>query len=190
MEDLNRIRQDIKNKRKALTSEFREAAAKKLFNNFLELKNVEKFKKIGVYSAVNGEIDLKYIIDWVWKNKKNCYLPVLDQNSSHKLLKFAEYTPDSVLVKNKFNILEPRDKNFIEVAELDLVLVPLTAFDKDLHRLGMGQGYYDATFYEHKKNNSKSLFLLGAGYSFQKIEKIIPNNTDIKLDGIITDEGV
>jgi 5-formyltetrahydrofolate cyclo-ligase len=50
---------------------------------------------------------------------------------------------ERMFVKNRFNILEPLDGEFIEPVRIDLIFVPLIAVDKRGFRVGYGKGYYD-----------------------------------------------
>jgi len=74
---------------------------------------------------------------------------------------------------------------------LDLILLPLVAFDKSGHRLGMGGGYYDRTlaFLAHRRLWRKP-HLLGTAYQFQQLETLPTQPWDIPLDGIATEQGV
>jgi 5-formyltetrahydrofolate cyclo-ligase len=46
-------------------------------------------------------------------------------------------------IKNEYNIFEPADGELIESEKIDLILVPLLAFDEKGHRVGYGKGFYD-----------------------------------------------
>jgi 5-formyltetrahydrofolate cyclo-ligase len=48
-----------------------------------------------------------------------------------------------LFAKNKYNILEPIGNNMVAPEILDLIFVPLLAFDKRGYRVGYGKGYYD-----------------------------------------------
>jgi 5-formyltetrahydrofolate cyclo-ligase len=50
---------------------------------------------------------------------------------------------DGLFIKNKFNILEPIGGAIVPPQNLDLIFVPLVAFDKHGYRVGYGKGYYD-----------------------------------------------
>jgi len=63
---------------------------------------------------------------------------VANQTLSHYLL-----TPDTDLKINKWGIPEPVNATQLPEALMDLVLVPLLAFDEKGHRVGYGKGYYD-----------------------------------------------
>lgn len=53
------------------------------------------------------------------------------------------YNDDTVLKKNKYGIMEPEEGEVIDAKVIDMVLVPLLAFDGKGSRVGYGKGYYD-----------------------------------------------
>ena len=70
------------------------------------------------------------------------------------------------------------------IIELDLIIIPLRAFDLNFFRLGYGGGYYDSSLQNVKKENR-----IGLSYEFQKINKIDIEKHDIELGGVITPDG-
>lgn len=180
------LRQNYRKMRRALSESERQLAAHRLFSHFLNLPFLNSIRHIAAYLAVDGEIDPVLIIQWCWKNQKLCYLPKLTLGNQHNIMQFLLYTKNKILKLNKFNIPEPETENADEIKaadQLDLILLPLVAFDQSGHRLGMGKGYYDAVLWGVKKP-----FLLGLGYDFQCVEKIVPHEKDVGLDGILTDQ--
>lgn len=145
---------------------------------------------ISAYSAHTGEIDPTPILHIAWQLKKNCYLPVMQ---TEKQLCFVRYEADDALSPNHYQILEPaiHPEKIIQPSQLDLVLVPLVAFDKQGNRLGMGSGYYDATF-AFLKNSKRphKPYLLGLAYEWQCCETTYPEEWDIKLDAIATENTI
>lgn len=75
----------------------------------------------------------------------------------------------------------------IKVSEIDLVLLPLVAFDQSGNRLGMGGGFYDATFTHLKSKKTKPLFI-GLAYQSQLVENLPSDPWDLPLDGVCTEE--
>ena len=93
------------------------------------------------------------------------------------------------MVKNRFGILEPSYPHMrvMPLRSLDIVLVPLVAFDRFCHRLGMGAGFYDVTFaFKHKEKGPK---LIGLAYDFQKVFSVPRSKLDLKLDGVVSEKG-
>ena len=79
----------------------------------------------------------------------------------------------------------------IQPEKLELVLVPLVAFDKQGNRLGMGSGYYDSTFafLQNQKRPTKP-YLLGLAYEWQCCDSTFTEAWDIKLDAVATENTI
>ena len=123
------------------------------------------------YMAVNGEVDAGRIIATAWLRKKRIFLPVM----ACSRLKFSELKMGSEIRPNPFGILEPvyKKHELTPPGSLELVLVPLVAFDANLNRVGMGGGYYDRAFaFAKKRKKWRKPLLVGLAYSFQQVEKI------------------
>ena len=99
------------------------------------------------------------------------------------------YTKDSRMCLNRFGIeeVDALPNHAIKVSEIDLVLLPLVAFDKTGNRLGMGGGFYDATFAHLKSKKTKPLFI-GLAYQSQLVEDLPSDPWDLPLDGVCTEE--
>jgi 5-formyltetrahydrofolate cyclo-ligase len=69
-----------------------------------------------------------------------CY-PRIDANSN--TMQAIATDPDTAFIKNRFNVPEPVDGVLINPQYLDMIIVPLLAFDQRGYRVGYGKGYYD-----------------------------------------------
>lgn len=132
---------------------------------------------------MGNEFNTQPIIQAIWQADKKCYLPVLTNDKS---LVFVQYMQNTVLTPNQFNIPEPADKTKqIPATELDLVLLPLVAFDLLGNRLGAGGGYYDRTFHANTKSK-----LIGLAYAAQQADALVDDSWDVKLDGVLTEKSM
>ena len=126
------------------------------------------------------EVDTDYILNILSGKDKNIIISKSDFNTlrmTHFLL-----TDNTVIKKNEWNIPEPVDGIEIASNKIDVVFVPLLAFDKQGNRVGYGKGFYDKFLSECKPKTIK------IGLSFFEAEEIIDDvfETDIKLDYCIT----
>jgi 5-formyltetrahydrofolate cyclo-ligase len=89
---------------------------------------------------------------------------------------------DEKFRSNKFGIKEPEDGNIVDPVNIDLILVPLLAFDQKGYRVGYGKGYYDRFLRNCREN------VLKIGFSFFPAEEVISdiNEFDVPLDLCIT----
>lgn len=180
------IRQNKKDLRVNLSPPVVQKKSERICRQIAKLDLYRYAKHIALYFAVNGEVDLKSLWSSAPGQGKYCYFPVLEGEA----LVFLPVFPYTEFEKNRYGIPEPkvsRDKA-IALEALDLILMPLVAFDPFGNRLGMGKGYYDKTLSEVKQQNPDKVHLVGVAYEFQKMEALPVQHWDVPLDGIVTEE--
>ena len=144
--------------------------------------------RIAAYLTFRGEPDLAQALQQLHQHGHHVYLPVVDESN----MRFRSWQPDVELQMNRFNIPEPIEGLICKPEDLDFVLLPLTAFDAQGNRLGMGGGYYDRCFaFRSLKEQINKPELIGTAYAAQQVEvgEIALDRWDIKLDGIVTEQG-
>ena len=185
----NSIRKTMREKRRALSHQQRAIAAEQFAEHFSKTKIFINSDRIAFYMANDGELDPAVLMEIAWEMGKACYLPVLTANHDKSLM-FAPYEPGHPLVYNRFGIGEPyvAARRRIKARQLDLVVMPLVAFDKKGNRIGMGGGYYDRTLhYLRSRSNWLKPKLVGIGYEFQLVNEIDVESWDVPLAYISTE---
>lgn len=178
------LRQELYKKRLQVDAAKQRQAAILILQQIKVLPEFISSQYIAAYYAHQNEIDPMSILEQAWELKKQCYLPVLHNEA----LRFAQYQRQNALQLNQFNIAEPLPTHLIEPSQLDMVFVPLIAFDLQGYRLGMGKGYYDRTFAFLAGKTAKKPYLIGLAYEFQKVNSVFPEKWDIPLDMVITEK--
>ena len=180
------IRERLKEKRKNLTKKQSSELSRAIFLRIIRSSWIQEHSNIGIYYALNGEADTLKLIEFLWSNNQNAFLPVMHHNS----LLFGNFAPNSDLNENTYGIPEPEltKENQVSALELDMVFVPLVAFDQDGYRLGMGGGYYDRTFEKKLKDQKPTTpLLVGLAYEFQKQNNLVHEPWDVPLDKVVTE---
>ncbi len=182
---VNSIRKSMQARRSQLSARHLDKTGILLKNNLESNPLFIKCSKIAAYIAVGGEIDPNPIMKLARDLGKSTFLPII----SGELLRFAPVTSSTIMRTGKFKIPIPdyKEADLLSPENLDLVLVPLVAFDKNLNRLGMGGGFYDKSF-SFRANNTNKPYLLGVAHSFQKTTSLLTQPWDIPMDQIITEE--
>lgn len=184
----NEVRKALRQKRRAISPEQRRQAAAGLVEQVRRWPAFRRSQRIAFYIANDGEISVEPLLRLAANARKQCFLPVLHGPASNRLW-FAPYAPGEALVPNRFGIPEPTASRaqFASVMSLDLVLMPLVAFDDQGRRLGMGGGFYDRTFaYLRHRRCWRKPTLVGVAYDFQQIPSVPDDPWDIPLTAIAT----
>ena len=180
------IRKTIRSKRRALTSTQQQTAAENLASLISQQNFFLRAKRIGIYIANDGEIDPSLLMGIALNANKACYLPIIHPLQFNRLY-FGQYRDGDELKTNRFGILEPQFSatTIAPIWTLDLILLPLVAFDRSGSRIGMGGGFYDRTL-AACANQPRKPNLIGLAHGCQEVENISQQGWDIPLDQIIT----
>jgi len=174
-------------RRMALSAAQRISAAEGVARSLERLPEFMVDANVAGYWAVRGEVPLNLAVAGLHSRGQKYFLPVLDENAP-RLLRFGEYLTGMALKPNRFGIPEPSEATPIDARQLDVVLLPLLAFDARGNRLGSGGGFYDTTFsfLRDRKEAAKPL-MVGVGYAFQQVDSLHAESWDVTLDYIATD---
>lgn len=146
---------------------------------------------VTAYLANDAEPDISTFIHSSWTQSKQILLPVLHPFTSGYIL-FQQYQSSTEMGKNRFDILEPKPdcSAVVPVNKIDVVLLPLVAFDRNKNRLGMGGGFYDRTLAKVSRSSSRPIFV-GIAHDCQYSSATLPTEKwDIPLDHIVTPEKI
>jgi 5-formyltetrahydrofolate cyclo-ligase len=186
------LRAKMRTARTRLSRDERRLAAERVVANLTASRLFLVSRRIACYLPADGEIDTSDIIERMWRVRKTVFLPVLSR-MRHDRLWFAPAAPGMELAPNRFGIPEPKvvARDRVRAQEIDLILLPLVAFDAQGNRVGRGVGFYDRSlgFLRHRRHLRKP-HLLGLAYDFQRVAKIDPDPWDVALDGVVTDRAV
>lgn len=190
MPDKNEIRRRIRRRRRALSADDRQRAAARVTAVLGGLNVFRAARRVAIFSASGGELDLVPAMHHY--PGKQYYLPVVPPPGRRRM-RFARLEPRTSFRRNRYGILEPDVPagSLATALELDLVLAPLVAFDRRGGRLGMGGGYYDATFaFLASRRCWRQPKLVGVAYSFQEVPHIEREPWDIPVSAVVTERGV
>lgn len=184
--DLDRqtLRQRIRQRRRALSAEQQASFSQQAAQRIIDHPRIQQARHVAAYLSFDGELDTAPLIDALWRQGKQVYLPVLHPFSAGQLL-FLCYEHDTPLTLNRLNILQPRldVRQVLPTHQLDILLTPLVAFDDQGQRLGMGGGFYDRTL-EHWQERGP--YPIGLAHDCQQVEQVPAAHWDVPLPEILT----
>ncbi len=179
------LRQTLRQKRNSLSKSAQQQHSQRIIRTLLHQLTFLKAKKVGVYWATDGEVNLSKLFRLPGKQ---FYWPVLQESVrpwQGRGLLFAEASHQ--WKANRYGIPEPRKGRLVKAQDLDYLLVPLVGFDSRGNRLGMGGGYYDRTL--AKLPSWKAIHLTGVAHDAQKVDELAYKAWDIPMNDVVTESG-
>ncbi|RZK65678.1 MAG: 5-formyltetrahydrofolate cyclo-ligase [Pedobacter sp.] len=151
-----------------------------LLNQFVAL-NFDAVKTLHIFLPIieKREPNTFLLIEWLAEQHPEIKIIVPKADFETALMTNHEYLGVDDLKKNLYNILEPQ-KGMIHNGEVDMVLIPLLAFDSQGYRVGYGKGFYDRFL----QNINAQKIGLSLSPAIDKIDDV--NEHDIALDFCIT----
>jgi 5-formyltetrahydrofolate cyclo-ligase len=180
----------MREQRKALPDPIRHKAAEAVARHLIRARILQPGQRIAAYAAIEGEIDPAPTVRYAQRLRSALYMPHIVDMRACKM-EFVEQKRPQWHWRDK-NSMASRPRSMfrrIDPRKLDVVLVPLVAFDEYGWRLGFGAGFYDRKFsFLHRRHASKPL-LIGLGYEFQRIARQNPSQWDVPLHAVVTERG-
>lgn len=212
-----KIRQSLRTSRNNLTKQDVTEKSLAICRHIKNHSNFNLINKLGLYLAHGREVKLNYLLQDCLTLNKECYAPVINYPRAVNHIPKMKFHRVSCLPhpiissknnqskmkplihlwrKNIYGIDEPYQTpsidTYIDMWKIDAVFMPLVAFDEQGGRLGMGGGYYDATFSfcrAESKRFTKRPLLIGVAYELQRIKSVPLEAEDIKMDWVVTENG-
>ena len=194
MEDRQSLRMAIRQRRTKLDPVWCEASSALICKHLADSWLYRRAKRIAFYFAQGNEANLDLLMHDAWCSHKQVYLPILGLRFSGQLW-FVPCQTNTPLYKNRFGIAEPvhaSHERRTQLRSLDLILMPLVAFDQHGNRLGMGGGFYDKTLasLQTSCNSWSRPKRIGIAYDLQRVDTIPGEDWDVPLDGVVTESGL
>ena len=132
------------------------------------------------YASYRNETDTSYIIQKALSDGKEVALPKIE---GRRMVFYKIQSPDD-LKPGTMGIPEP-PKGRTADGEEALMIMPGIAFDRQLHRIGYGGGFYDRYLSVHT-----NLFCIAIAYSFQVLGSVPFEETDIRPQMLVTEQEI
>lgn len=187
-EEKNVIRKDMRVKRKALSEEERDVRSGRICGRLMETELWKSSKAVMLYSALPDEVQTSELIQTALREGKRVSIPYFEKDDTEMSISEITEYPGS-LQPGRYGILEPLPEQIRAFyrSDLDLVVCPGLAFDRNGGRIGFGKGCYD-DFLRETRGRVPAVAL---AFAFQMIDESIPfSYGDIPMRTIFTEEEV
>ena len=178
IEQKKNLRKQMLSVRGDLSEAYRIQASKKIWEKIYELPMYQNAETVYLYLSYQSEVDTLQQIARILQDKKKLAVPKV---TSERQMTFF-YIRGMMDVRSGYRgILEPVTTQEADGTEC-ILLVPGTAFDKKLYRMGYGGGFYDTYMKQHA-----GLCRIGMSFACQVVEALPLEDHDERLTGIVTE---
>lgn len=169
-------------RRRALSPQEQMEAAHSIYAQLMEFEPYQNARVVMAYMACRGELSLEAVIRDALQQGKTMLLPRCEAAGVMTARRIR--TMDD-LAPGAYGLPEPKDSCAVaSPQEIDLILVPGVAFDRDGNRLGQGGGYYDRFLKE------SGALRMGVCHAFALLDHIVHETHDIAMNSVMTPEGI
>ncbi|TGD58509.1 5-formyltetrahydrofolate cyclo-ligase [Flavobacterium humi] len=179
------LRLEYKARRQKLTFDETEQMSLAIANKVLSLDIWEKnYFHIFLPIEEQKEVNTEYILHLLSGKDKETVISKSDFQTRH--MTHFLLTDSTKIRKNQYNIPEPVDGIEVPPTKIDVVFVPLLAFDRQGHRVGYGKGFYDLFFSGCRED------VIKVGLSYFGPENTIDGifDWDVRLDFCVTPDRI
>lgn len=180
------MRAELRLRRKQLNNADREVVNREINETVTSFAREAEVSALAAYWAFDGEPDILPALGELSSAGATVAMPVLE-DSPEPSLTLYRWQPGMEMRENRYGIPEPADESLLEIRALDLVLVPLVAWDRRGGRLGMGKGYYDRLL--EPLRDLDTPLRMGLAYGLQEVTAVPANELDIPMHGVICEHG-
>ena len=178
------IRNERLSLRDAMTHEARIEGSLAMVDHAGDRIDFEPGTVISGFWPIRSEADIRPLMAHLRTRGARLCLPVvLDRET----IIFRELVVGAPVIKTGFGTIGPGP----EAAALDpdILLVPLSAFDRAGHRIGYGAGHYDRAI-DRLKAKGRVPRLIGIAFDCQEVASVPAEPHDVALDAILTESGL
>ncbi len=185
-----KLRKELIATRNAYSMEQINAMSTQIFERWCNRFSIRKVSYLHVFQSIidGNEVQTKPYMDYVRRKhpQVRIVVPVVDKAAGD--LKHAYVEDDIQLIPNRRGIPEPKmPVKLVCPLEIDMVLIPMLAFDEEGNRLGYGAGYYDKFLELVRPNCIK----IGLCFEMGRQSELLPvEGHDVKLDFVVTESTV
>lgn len=175
-----RIRAEVLSARDALSADARGRRSRQLSKRLVSLPELADVSTVMAFWSFGSEVDTDPLITALHERSLRLVLPRIVEGD----LEVRAYVPGDPVSPTRFGAFEPVDGDVLDPAELDAVLTPGVAFDRNGGRIGYGGGFYDRFF----RRTRPMTIRIGIGFDLQLVDDELPSgHLDLRMDLVVTD---
>lgn len=168
-------------------TDFISTNSQKITEKLLSMKCIKDASTIMLYLDFNNEVSTDSLIKKLLNLGKIVSSPIT-LKEERKLIPSQITDLKNGIQYGAYNIREPKPEcsPAINIKDLDVIIVPAVAYDKNCYRLGYGGGFYDRFL----ENLRKDAVTIGIAFDLQIFDEVPKEAHDAQLDYIVTESRI
>lgn len=157
------------------------AASAQIAERVLALPEVRRASAAGCYLATHTEVQTRLLMERLAAAGKQIFVPAWNRATAGYAM--SEYAPGEPMHAGHLGVQEPMNPRWAQIY-IDVLLVPVVAFDRQLNRLGHGGGHFDRLL------SSQAGPKIGLAFEGQRLAAVPFEPHDVPLNFIVTEQRV
>jgi 5-formyltetrahydrofolate cyclo-ligase len=183
----NELRRQLRRKRAQIEPGQRKAWDSLINRHLLDYAATASPRMVAAFTAFDGEPDLAPALKELECQGVRLALPVIREGTGRADICFRQWSLSSEMQCNRYGIPEPVGTLDVRLDQIDMVFIPLVAWDSKGGRLGMGASFYDRVF--QPLADLQRPFRMGVAYQLQQVAQLPMDPWDVRLHGMLTESG-
>lgn len=182
--DKSALRAQARATRRSLPPSLRKQAARKLVRQFARYALLRQARHVALYLALGSELDTGPLIAALRARGVAVYAPRIARARALRFLRLGSRCMGPAHAKG---MAQPVGSRTRPLARMDVVLLPLLAYDAQGHRLGQGGGYYDRALARIGRHRP---LRIGLAFASQAVAKVPVEPLDQSIHAVLTEQGL
>jgi len=181
-EEKSAVRAILRKRKEAMLPEDRLRKSRQICSHLMNL--IRRNETVLVYTSKEMEVNTVPLINALFRNGNPVVVPIIVKEDVSLRLSYLRDL--AMLVPSTFGVPEPIGSEIPAAAgAIDTIILPMLGFDRTGGRIGYGAGYYDRFL-----AGNPLLRKIGIAFACQEIERLPTDANDIRMDFIITEDGI
>ena len=178
MMDKKEMRRMVRELKRAVTLDEKRRRSAPIMEQVEQLEAFVKARTVLLYWSMDDEVYTHAFADR-WHERKRLLLPCVE---GEDLLLRQYRGRQSLRPGPEFGIPEPVGPIFDRLDEVEMIVVPGVAFDRQGNRMGRGRGFYDRLL-----KSTPAALKVGVAFDFQMFDSIPVEPFDVAMDVVVTE---
>ena len=182
LDEKQAIRDEVRAHRRELEEAWVRQCSTLIVERVRSLPEFQASRCLGCYMALPREVQTMELIYHCWDTGRQVCVPAFDESRAAYGMALIEKGEE--MVPGVAGIMEPRVTCWVEPQDMDFIVVPGIAYDRQGGRLGQGGGHYDRLLARC------SAFKVGTAFEFQLRDRLPRAEHDVPVDAVVTEQNV